>query len=355
MAEGIAQTGAHITPLTTPHIRQDTVIAVSCGDPSGIGPDILLSAFAERQSRMVPPIVVFGDPEQLTLRAARLGLDCPIRVVTEGDDAASLFPEMLPVIPLSHRLTETPGQPSQDNAAGVIEAIDRATAMVTDGHARALVTAPIAKSVLYGAGFRFPGHTEYLAALAERATGEAVTPVMMIAGPQLRTVPVTIHMSLADAIATLTTDAIVQTAMIVAHDLRQRFGLHNPRLAISGLNPHAGEDGTMGREDIDIIMPAIERLKASGIAVTGPLPADTMFHAAARSGYDAAICMYHDQALIPAKTLAFDDGVNITLGLPFVRTSPDHGTAFSIAGSGTARPDSFIAALTMADRMTATS
>jgi 4-hydroxythreonine-4-phosphate dehydrogenase len=221
------------------------------------------------------------------------------------------------------------------------------------GSAAAVVTNPIAKSVLYAAGFTHPGHTEYLAELAERHQPSAVPalPVMLLWSPELSVVPVTIHLPLREVLNVLNTDLIVQTARIVTRDLTSRFGIERPRLALSGLNPHAGEDGTLGLEDRDIIAPAVALLQAEGIAARGPLPADTMFHAAARRTYDCALCMYHDQALIPAKTLAFDHAVNVTLGLPFIRTSPDHGTAFDIAGSGRADPSSLIAALKLAAQM----
>ena len=223
---------------------------------------------------------------------------------------------------------------------------------VAAGRAAAIVTNPIAKSVLYRAGFQHPGHTEFLAELAA-AGGHAPQPVMMLWSPALAVVPVTIHLSLRDAISQLSADLIVSTARIVAASLKTRFGIARPRLALSGLNPHAGEDGSLGTEEQCIVAPAIDTLRKEGIDVRGPLPADTMFHEAARQTYDCAICMYHDQALIPIKTLAFDEGVNVTLGLPFIRTSPDHGTAFDIAGTGRANPSSLIAALRLAARMAA--
>jgi 4-hydroxythreonine-4-phosphate dehydrogenase len=224
---------------------------------------------------------------------------------------------------------------------------------VVAGKAAAVVTNPIAKSVLYRAGFRHPGHTEFLAELAA-ADGCAPQPVMMLWSPALAVVPVTIHLPLRDAIAQLSSDLIVTTVRIVAAAMKDRFGLAHPRLALSGLNPHAGEDGGLGTEEQRIVAPAAEILRREGIEIRGPLPADTMFHDAARKTYDCAICMYHDQALIPIKTIAFDDAVNVTLGLPFVRTSPDHGTAFDIAGTGRANPASLIAALRLAARMAAT-
>jgi 4-hydroxythreonine-4-phosphate dehydrogenase len=233
----------------------------------------------------------------------------------------------------------------------IIEAVDRAVDDVRQGKAAAVVTNPVNKLALRRGGFAYPGHTEYLGHLAERWTGQPAHPVMMIAGPNLRTVPVTIHVPLADVPRILNEDMIVETGRIVAADLESRFGVARPRIAVAGLNPHAGEHGTIGAEDDAVVRPAVERMRSLGINATGPLPADTMFHATARATYDAALCMYHDQALIPAKTLAFDEAVNVTLGLPFVRTSPDHGTAFDIAGSGRANPSSLIAALRLAAAM----
>jgi 4-hydroxythreonine-4-phosphate dehydrogenase len=233
-------------------------------------------------------------------------------------------------------------------AKGTIAAIETAVSLTLDGEALGVVTNPIAKSVLYESGFRFPGHTEFLAELATRSTGKAVTPVMMLAGPKLRAIPVTIHIPIKDVPHKLTADLIIETCRIAHADLLYRFGIAQPRLAVAGLNPHAGEDGTIGKEDETIIRPAVQLLRSEGIDAIGPLPADTMFHDEARARYDVAICMYHDQALIPAKALGFDDAVNVTLGLPFVRTSPDHGTAFGIAGKGLARESSLVAALKLA-------
>lgn len=237
------------------------------------------------------------------------------------------------------------------NAAGIIEAIERAVALTLKGEASAVVTCPISKKPLYEAGFQHPGHTEFLAELASKHLGKPVTPVMMLAGPQLRAVPVTIHIPLSEVPVRLRTADIIEVSRITATELRERFGIASPRLAISGLNPHAGEGGAMGKEDDVVILPAIEALRHEGINARGPLPADTMFHAPARATYDAAVCMYHDQALIPAKALAFDETVNVTLGLPFIRTSPDHGTAFDIAGKGIARPDSLVAAIRLAQEL----
>lgn len=325
-------------------------LALSQGDPAGIGPDIALMAWARRREHGVPPFLYLGDPDALATRAQMLGLDVPIAQATP-EAASSVFANALPVLGIRSTAPVSAGEPDSANASSIIEAIRRAVEETQAGRTAAVVTCPIAKSVLYSAGFRFPGHTEYLADLAAGPDGKAPIPVMMIASPQLRTVPVTIHIPLIRIAETLTEDLIVETARITARDLTSRFGIARPRLAVSGLNPHAGEGGALGKEDDAIVRPAIDRLRAEGIEAFGPLPADTMFHAAARETYDVAICMYHDQALIPAKTLAFDDGVNATLGLPFIRTSPDHGTAFSIAGSGKAKPDSLIAALKMAADM----
>jgi 4-hydroxythreonine-4-phosphate dehydrogenase len=278
-----------------------------------------------------------------------LGWDVPIAPV-ELSQIPSVFPNSLPVVPLSIPVFAEPGQPDASNAPSVIESIETAVRFVRAGSAAAVVTNPIAKHVLYEAGFPHPGHTEFLAALAGDG-GTTYHPVMMLWSEQLAVVPVTVHIPLANVPSALTTDLIVLTGRIVARALQERFGIANPRLALAGLNPHAGENGTMGTEDSTVIAPAIEILRAEGIDVAGPLPADTMFRARARSRYDAALAMYHDQALIPIKTIAFDEAVNVTLGLPFVRTSPDHGTAFDIAGKGIARPDSLMAALKLAARL----
>jgi 4-hydroxythreonine-4-phosphate dehydrogenase len=278
-----------------------------------------------------------------------LGWDVPIAPV-ELSQIPSVFPNSLPVVPLSIPVFTEPGRPDASNAPSVIESIETAVRLVRTGSAAAVVTNPIAKHVLYESGFPHPGHTEFLAALAGDG-GTTYHPVMMLWSEQLAVVPVTVHIPLANVPSVLTTDLIVLTGRIVAGALQERFGIANPRLALAGLNPHAGENGTMGTEDSTVIAPAIEILRAEGIDVAGPLPADTMFHARARRRYDAALAMYHDQALIPIKTIAFDEAVNVTLGLPFVRTSPDHGTAFDIAGKGIARPDSLMAALKLAARL----
>ncbi len=249
--------------------------------------------------------------------------------------------------------TAEPGTPDATSAPAAIASIDRAVADVIGGSAAAVVTNPVAKSVLYKSGFTDPGHTEYLARLSFEQTGNPAWPVMMLWSPEVAVVPVTIHVPFKEVPQRLTRDLIFETGRVVARDLIDRFGIARPRLAVAGLNPHAGEDGTLGKEDSLVVWPAIERLVADGIDARGPLAADTMFHEAARKTYDAALCMYHDQALIPIKTLAFDHAVNVTLGLPFVRTSPDHGTAFDIAGTGKADPSSLIAALKLAARLAA--
>jgi 4-hydroxythreonine-4-phosphate dehydrogenase len=324
-------------------------LALTSGEPAGIGPDITLKAWLRRAELKLPAFYLLGDCGLLRHRAKALGLDVPF-AETSPEDASATFANALPVVATGKIATAQPGLPDDSSADAAIASIRRAVDDVVAGKAGAVVTNPIAKSVLYRAGFRHPGHTEFLAELAA-AGGHALQPVMMLWSPELAVVPVTIHLSLRDAIARLSSELIVSTARIVATGLKSRFGIARPRLALSGLNPHAGEDGSLGTEDRDIVKPAIEILRAEGIDVRGPLPADTMFHEAARKTYDCAICMYHDQALIPIKTLAFDEGVNVTLGLPFIRTSPDHGTAFDIAGTGRANPSSLIAALRLAARM----
>lgn len=325
-------------------------LALTVGEPAGIGPDIALAAWVRRTEFDLPPFYLLADPAFLARRAHALGLDVSIAVVTPAQ-AGRAFSDALPVVDLGLAITAQPGFPDASSAPAAIAAIDRAVAAALAGDASAVVTNPIAKSVLYQAGFGEPGHTEYLARLAARATGRTVMPVMMIWSPELAVVPVTIHVPLASVPKLITGDLIIATGRIVARDLARRFGIARPRLVVAGLNPHAGEHGAIGAEERDIIAPAVAALAAEGIAVRGPLPADTLFHAQMRATYDAALCMYHDQALIPVKTLAFDHAVNVTLGLPFVRTSPDHGTAFDLAGSGRADPTSLVAALKLATRL----
>jgi len=319
------------------------------GDPAGIGPELTLRAWLERGREALPPFAVLGDPSHLERVAQTLGWTVPI-VPVDASQAGAAFATALPVIPLKARVSAEAGKPDPASAPSVIESIETAVRLVRGKEASAVVTNPIAKHVLYDAGFRYPGHTEFLAALAGQ-DGKAYHPVMMLWSEELAVVPVTVHIPLSAVPAALTTELIVLTGRIVARELKERFGLAKPRLALAGLNPHAGESGAMGPEDQSVIGPAVTALRADGIAVSGPLPADTMFHARARKSYDAALAMYHDQALIPIKTIAFDEAVNVTLGLPFVRTSPDHGTAFDIAGKGIARPDSLMAAIRLAARL----
>jgi 4-hydroxythreonine-4-phosphate dehydrogenase len=326
-------------------------LALTLGEPAGIGPDIALAAWLRRSELKLPAFYLTGDRDFLRSRARLLGLEVELKDV-RPEEAVAVFPDALPVVATGHAATAQPGRPDDSSANAAIGSIRHAVSDVIAGRAAAVVTSPIAKSVLYSAGFRHPGHTEFLAELAS-CGGKPPQPVMLLWSPVLAVVPVTIHLSVRDAIAQLSSELIVSTARIVVKDLKRRFGLARPRLAVSGLNPHAGEYGSLGTEDEAIVAPAIETLRGDGIEVRGPLPADTMFHEAARKTYDCAICMYHDQALIPVKTLAFDDAVNVTLGLPFIRTSPDHGTAFDIAGNGRANPSSLIAALRLAARMAA--
>ena len=314
-------------------------VALTCGDPSGVGPELALSARAALGADL--PLFWIGDPRHLGGGA--------FQIISVPAEAEAVPAHLLPVLAHKFASAALPGQPAPENAAGVIAVIERAVALVQAGEASAVCTAPIHKKALKdGAGFAFPGHTEFLAHLAgvERV-------VMMLASPLLRVVPVTIHIAIEDVPGALTADLLEDTIRITDAGLRRDFGLAKPRLAVAGLNPHAGEGGAMGWEEINTIIPLLQRMRAEGFDLRGPSSADTMFHARAREGYDAAICMYHDQALIPIKTLDFDGGVNVTLGLPFVRTSPDHGTAYDIAGKGLARPDSLIAALKMAHQMAA--
>jgi 4-hydroxythreonine-4-phosphate dehydrogenase len=327
-------------------------LALTLGEPAGIGPDITIAAWLRRNELNLAPFYLIGDCAFLAERAKMLGVKLPLaEVAAEG--AVQAFATALPVQATGQDITAKAGHPDDSSAPAALASIRQAVTDVRSGRASAVVTNPIAKNVLYRAGFRHPGHTEYLAELAA-SSGKPPQPVMMLWSPLLAVVPVTIHVSLREAIDQLSTALIVSTGRIVAAELRKHFGLTDPRLAVTGLNPHAGEDGTLGTEDKTMIAAAIEMLRAEGIDARGPLPADTSFHEAARKTYDCALCMYHDQALIPIKTLAFDDAVNVTLGLPFIRTSPDHGTAFDIAGTGRANPASLIAALRLAERMAKT-
>lgn len=326
-------------------------LALTMGEPSGIGPDLVLSLWQQRDQLNLPPFTVFGCIDTLALRATALGIDVPISPV-EKHAIPQADSTGIPVINLPVASPDCCGVLQAANGVAVIEFIDQAVAGVIKGDFSGLVTCPIHKKNLYEAGFTHPGHTEYLATLATRHTGQSHTPVMMIASDSLRTVPMTIHIPIAHVPAQLNGELIKATIRICHSEMTARFGIKTPRIAVAGLNPHAGEDGAMGHEEQTVISPALEELRKDGLNIQGPLPADTMFHARARATYDVAVCMYHDQALIPAKTLAFDEGVNVTLGLPFVRTSPDHGTALDIAGKNTARPDSLINAVRMAHAMT---
>ena len=318
-------------------------LAVTMGDPAGIGGELTVMAWARRIAARLPPFYAIDDPARLR----RIGGSLPVAEIDHPSEAMAVFGEALPVLPLPLPAPQPPGQPVAANAGAVIASIERAVADVGAGRAAAVVTNPINKRALHeGAGFAYPGHTEFLAAL-----GKVETPVMMLAAPGLRVVPLTVHCALRDIFNGITRDSILRTARILHEAMRRDFALPAPRIAVSGLNPHAGEGGSMGREEIEIIAPAIAALQAEGIATSGPWPGDTMFHEDARAGYDVALCMYHDQALIPLKTLDFHRGVNITLGLSFVRTSPDHGTAYDRAGTGTADPRSFIEALRTARAM----
>jgi 4-hydroxythreonine-4-phosphate dehydrogenase len=332
------------------------------GEPSGIGPDLILSIWQQHAHLNLPPFVVIGCTRTLTQRADLLGLTIPLvshqpktRIYSPGqlpDRDITSTPDALTVIDLPVVDPDCCGTLNAANGSAVIEFIDYGVAGVMNKEFAGLVTCPIHKKNLYEAGFRHPGHTEYLAKLATRHTGQPCTPVMMIASDLLRTVPVTIHIPICDVPDHLTAESIKTTIRICNAEMKQRFGIVQPQIAVAGLNPHAGENGSMGLDEQVTITPALEELRHEGLDIQGPLPADTMFHPRARAMYDVAVCMYHDQALIPAKTLAFDEGVNVTLGLPFVRTSPDHGTALDIAGQNIARPDSLICAIRMAATMT---
>jgi 4-hydroxythreonine-4-phosphate dehydrogenase len=320
-------------------------LAVTMGEPAGIGGELSLKAWLARDPA-ARPFFAIDDPSRLAGLAAKLGLAVPVEEIADPAEAAASFPDALPVLPIRLDAPVRPGHPDPQNVAATVTAIELAVAMAKQGEIAGFATNPIQKKTLQDGGFRHPGHTEFL---AELAGGAPVA--MMLACPALRVVPVTIHLSLADAVQALTTGAIVRAGRITAAGLKSLFGIVRPRLAVAALNPHAGEQGAMGDEERRVIVPAIDQLRADGIEVSGPAPADTLFHPAARAAYDAALCMYHDQALIPIKTIDFSGGVNVTLGLPFVRTSPDHGTALDIAGTGRADPSSLIAALAMADDM----
>lgn len=324
-------------------------LAVSLGDPAGVGPELIAEAWARRKEFGLPPFFVVGGFNLLTDAAASRGVSICVGMIQEPRDAAWMFEEALPVIGFE-QATFRPGQPDSAGARLAFSSLKDAARMVIEEHASGLVTAPIAKSRLADVGFRHPGQTEFVAECSGVANDDAV---MMLAGPNLRTVPLTIHVALVEVPGLISRELIVRKARVVNAALKRDFGIASPRLAIAALNPHAGEDGRMGNEDQAIIAPAIAALHAEGINATGPHPADALFAPHQRGTYDAALCMYHDQALIPIKALDFDEGVNATLGLPIVRTSPDHGTAFSIAGKGIAHPGAMIAAIRLAGEIAA--
>jgi len=319
-------------------------LAVTMGEPAGVGPELIARLWRDRESLNLPPFLYVGAVE--ALRAA--DPDLPLQPVSHAKEARDIFSCALPVMEVSLPEPVKLGELNPANGPAVVGAIDAACDLALKGDVSAIVTSPIHKAALYKAGFTAPGHTEYLA----RRCGMADTAsVMMLAAQDLRVVPVTIHIALKDVPKTLTADAIIHAGIVTDHDLKTRFGIDEPRIAVAGLNPHAGEDGAMGMEEATHITPAIWTLRDEGVDVTGPLPADTLFHAEARARFDAVLCMYHDQALIPLKTLDFWGGVNITLGLPIIRTSPDHGTALQLAGTGEASAESMLAAIRKAAEM----
>lgn len=320
-------------------------LAISLGDPAGVGPELIAAAWASRDELGLPPFVVTGGASALQAAAATRGLALPIAHIASHTQAAAAFAEALPVLAIGDDLTFPAGLPSPDGARLALQSLEAATALALSGAASALVTAPVAKAQLAAIGFAFPGQTEFLAHACGVAEDDAV---MMLAGPSLKTVPLTVHCPLSEVSSRLTQDLILRRCRVIAAALVRDFGLASPHLAIAGLNPHAGEKGRMGGEEQAIIAPAIARLQAEGINASGPHPADTLFAPHKRGTYDVAVAMYHDQALVPLKTLDFDEGVNMTLGLPIIRTSPDHGTAFDIAGQGIARANSLVAAIRMA-------
>lgn len=327
----------------------DAPLILTPGEPGGVGRELAIMAWLGRGKAAgnTSPFVLIDDPDAVAARARRIGRSVKIAAIDHPSEAPSAFTDALPV--LSHRFAteDRPGELDPANGSAVAGAIERAVDLVRAGVGSAVVTNPIQKETLYQAGFKYPGHTEYLAALA----GPDFRPVMLLVAPELRVVPVTIHVPLSAVPGLLTTSLIVETARITARALELDFGIDRPRLAIAGLNPHAGEGGTLGTEDGTIIAAAVDQLRAEGIDAFGPAPADTLFHAEARETYDVALGMYHDQVLVPIKTLDFWGGVNVTIGLPFIRTSPDHGTAVGLAGTGRAKPDSLVAALKLAAQM----
>ena len=317
-------------------------LVVAMGDPAGVGPEIVAKSWAARRAHGLAPFVAVGDP-----RAVGRVWDGPMKPVADLDEAMRVFAEALPVLPAEHAGAIAPGQPDTEGAQCALASLETAVGLARSGAARALVTGPVSKAQLYGIGFTHPGQTEFV---AERCGVSRDNAVMLLAGPTLKVVPITTHIPLAQVPGALTVELVLAKARATVRGLRKNFGIAEPRLAFAGVNPHAGEGGALGREEIEVLEPAIELLRAEGVDCAGPLAADTMFHPRARARYDAALCPYHDQALVPLKTLHFDEGVNMTLGLPIVRTSPDHGTAFPIAGLDQANPGAMIAAIAMADQ-----
>ena len=315
-------------------------LAVALGDPAGIGPEIVAKAWERREASGLAPFFAVGDRGAV---AAVWG--GPLRAISDPREASACFADALPLLQVGSGLDVVPGRPDLDGAHNALDSLEMAVGLTRSSAASALITGPVSKAQLYAVGFTHPGQTEFV---AERCGVSSDSVVMMLAGPTLRTVPVTTHIPLRDVPDALSTDLIVTKARTTIKGLQRQFGIAAPRLAVAGLNPHAGESGALGREEIDIVIPAIERLRDEGHDVTGPHPADALFHERMRKTYDAALCLYHDQALVPFKTLHFDEGVNMTLGLPIVRTSPDHGTAFAMAGQNHAHPGAMIAALSMA-------
>ena len=325
-------------------------LVLTLGEPGGIGPDITIAAWLGRRELSLPPFIFTGDQALLLRRAEALGQTIAT-VEAEPEDAATAFAEAIPCLAGAAPVTGEPGRLTAGDGPAVVASIRASVALIAAGRATGVVTNPIQKKALNAIGFPYPGHTEFLGALSAELFELEVDPVMMLAGDDLRVVPLTIHIPLREVPEAISADRLLRTGRIVARALIEQFGIAAPRIAVSGLNPHAGEEGMLGSEDAAIVAPGVATLRNEGIDAVGPLPADTMFHKAARDTYDAAICMYHDQALIPIKALAFDEAVNVTLGLPFIRTSPDHGTALSLAGTGKARADSLVAALRLAARM----
>ncbi len=331
--------------------NHQSVLALTIGEPSGIGPDITIAAW-QKLRKSGPAFAFLGPADVISDRAACLGEVIATAIISEPREAANVFAKAIPVVDPGLDISVERGKPDGRNAKAVLRSIEAAVALTLSGGFEAIVTNPIQKAVLYGAGFAFQGHTDFIAELC-RSAGHPADPVMMLSTQGLRTIPVTVHIPLKDVPGALTKDGIVRQVRIAEKALREKLGIIAPRIGVTGLNPHAGEGGALGREEFDIIQPAIDELEKSGVHVEGPLPADTVFHEQARESFDLIVCMYHDQALIPVKTIGFHDGVNTTLGLPLVRTSPDHGTALSLAGTGKANPSSLIAALKLAAAMTA--